>query len=473
MKAVAVAVMCVMPMLLQAQEHAQRLQRPLLEISVVDASGSPLRGVEVTVLTDPQMTATTDVEGMARFALPEGTYRINAFHPSLGRATAQVTVVAGQPATLKLILRRMATIAAPPPPPQPTSTIGMERISGDSQREEDFARVRIYYATDRALTGETEPDEFYGSRRGTLTRGIAEVSIPRDHRIGQIESASILRLEFSDDPAKHVVLLSVLPQQTSVFYTKLRESIARSKKREAFIFVHGFNNSFADAAKRTAQIKYDLAFAGPAILYSWPSLASSKPTAYTADENNAEWTTPHFRDFLIELAAQSGAAAINVVGHSMGNRVLARAFQQLPPGPTPQFNQVLLTAPDIDVEVFRELAEVIRARSQHVTLYVSNRDEALDLSKRLHGGIPRAGDSSESVVIIDGIDTVDVSAVDSTFLGHSYVADNKTVLSDVFCILRGETSAAKRCGLAPARSESGRFWRFVRSVGDRVVNLID
>ena len=39
------------------------------------------------------------------------------------------------------------------------------------------------------------------------------------------------------------------------------------------MFVHGFNVSFADAARRTAQIAYDLAFGGPGAL-SWPYSAT-------------------------------------------------------------------------------------------------------------------------------------------------------------------------------------------------------
>jgi esterase/lipase superfamily enzyme len=331
----------------------------------------------------------------------------------------------------------------------------------DIAKGPDYATVQIYYATDRAPSQPQHASTEFGASRGPLSRGIAHVSIPRLHRIGNIEAPSVLRFEFREDPKKHVVLLNVLPQNQRDFYIRLRESIARSKKHEAFIFVHGFDNTFADAAKRTAQIKYDLGYDGAAILFSWPSLGSPKPLAYTTDEAAAEWATNHFRDFLLELAENSGAAAINVVAHSMGNRILARAFERLPETRKPRFDHVVLTAPDIDLDVFKDLAAAIRKPSNHVTLYVSKNDEALKLSKRVHG-FARAGDSSTSVLVLDGMETVDVSNVDTSFTGHSYIADNRTVLSDVFCLIRGTAQAARRCRLVP----HGHYWQFAGQVED-------
>ena len=55
---------------------------------------------------------------------------------------------------------------------------------------------------------------------------------------------------------------------------RLREEVRDSRRKEAFVFIHGYNVAFDDAIYRTAQIAYDLSFDGPPILYSWPSRAS-------------------------------------------------------------------------------------------------------------------------------------------------------------------------------------------------------
>src|SRR5690606_26247285 len=134
--------------------------------------------------------------------------------------------------------------------------------------------VRIYYATDRARTGDTDPDNLYGGERGELELGTATVSIPPHHVPGNIERPSIWTLEFSEDPARHVVLRAVTPGEREAVFAEMRSQLAETGSESAFVFVHGFNVPFNEAAQRTAQMAYDMDFDGLPILYSWPSRAS-------------------------------------------------------------------------------------------------------------------------------------------------------------------------------------------------------
>lgn len=61
----------------------------------------------------------------------------------------------------------------------------------------------------------------------------------------------------------------------------MRQLVANSRQRSAFMFVHEYNVFFEDAAKRTAVLAFDLRFPGAPILYSWPSKASKR--AYPKD----------------------------------------------------------------------------------------------------------------------------------------------------------------------------------------------
>ena len=70
------------------------------------------------------------------------------------------------------------------------------------------------------------------------------------------------------------------------FFKSLSKSIKTSSKKNTFLFVHGYNTSFSEAAKRTAQISYDLMFEGKAVFYSWPSQSSM--FKYPQDELNIE-----------------------------------------------------------------------------------------------------------------------------------------------------------------------------------------
>ena len=135
----------------------------------------------------------------------------------------------------------------------------------------------------------------YGPERGKLELGTCEVSIPKLHEVGELESPSVLRLEFREDPNRHVVLLGIQPEPADRFFADLRECVGRSSQKSAFVFVHGYNVSFEDAARRTAQIAYDLKFDGAPIFFSWPSQAAI--LQYTVDENNVSWAAPHLLQF--------------------------------------------------------------------------------------------------------------------------------------------------------------------------------
>jgi esterase/lipase superfamily enzyme len=102
-----------------------------------------------------------------------------------------------------------------------------------------------------------------------LKFGMCEVSIPGGdrHNIGRLEAPSVWRLEFREDPAKHIVLLGVRPQSKIEFFEAVQTRVNDSAAKDAFVFVHGYNVSFEDAARRTGQLAYDLQFDGAPILY--------------------------------------------------------------------------------------------------------------------------------------------------------------------------------------------------------------
>src|SRR6185369_15193625 len=157
---------------------------------------------------------------------------------------------------------------------------------------------------------------------GRIEVGRCEVTIPRTHVVGEVETPSVFRLEISEDISRHLVLQKTERLGNSKFYDLLRRRVEKSDRRELFVFVHGFNVSFEDAALRTAQIHYDLKFAGAPIFFSWPANDKFIFT-YPADETNVAWSVPHLKQFLLEIVKESQAQSVNLIAHSMGNRALA------------------------------------------------------------------------------------------------------------------------------------------------------
>ena len=325
----------------------------------------------------------------------------------------------------------------------------------------EYAVVRVFYGTDRNLTSSTTPAEMFGTARAALSYGTCDVSIPRDHRMGELESPSIWKLEFREDPERHVVLLSVIVQSKDEFFSGLAEKIHQVAARSAFLFVHGYNVTFEDAARRTAQISYDLGFEGAPVFYSWPS--QGKTALYTYDEQNVEWAQTNLKRFLEDFFSRSDAENVYLIAHSMGNRALARAtaaFLAENPLLRPRLKEIILAAPDIDAEVFtRDIAPALSASGRPVTLYASSEDLALVASKKFHG-YPRAGDSGQGLVVVPGIETIDATGIDTGLLGHSYYAETRSVLSDLFYLIRHGERADQRFGLMGVDIQAGRYWVF-------------
>jgi esterase/lipase superfamily enzyme len=345
-------------------------------------------------------------------------------------------------------------------------SIGLRKRGVKIPKDEvPFYTVRVLYATNRNHAASTGLDEQFGSNRSdSLSYGAVNVTIPKDHRMGQLETPSIVMLKWLRDPKKHILLESVEVTNLESWRQELQRRALPLGKPGVLLFVHGYHVNFAGAAMRTAQLAYDLGFAGAAVFFSWPSRGELIP--YVSDEQAAEWSIHDMKTVLRQIASLGAGAPIYVVAHSMGNRILARALKELAAENVTQlsaFKEVALTAPDIDSGVFkREIAPAVLGIGPRVTLYASSNDMALMASRKLHGGYRRLGESEPDVLIMKHMDTVDASNIKTDFMGHSYFADNSTVMSDLFYLIRQGLKPAERFALEPVRSSSGEYWRFKR-----------
>lgn len=328
-----------------------------------------------------------------------------------------------------------------------------------SKAEHDgFHKVKVFYGTNRNQTGEFEANEFYGKTRGSMTYGVCEVAIPLSHKTGVLEAPKWWKLEFSEDPTKHVVLQKVTKLGWSGVSEQVNQTLAESSGRNAFVFVHGYNVAFKDAARRTAQIHHDLKFDGAPIFFSWPSRGEITLTSYTHDETNAKWSYSYLKDFLIKVATDTQADNIYLVAHSMGTRVLANAVTNIMaerPDLKKRFKEIILAAPDIDAEVFiNDLAPKLVDASRNTTLYAASDDRALKTSREVHGGYPRAGDAGENLIILNGIDTIDATGVDASLLRHSYFAEAHSILKDIKELVGLSKPANERSNLVMKKRRS-------------------
>ena len=347
----------------------------------------------------------------------------------------------------------MATETTATSAPVPTNAIRETQMR-------DYVKVPVFYGTTRKVASHDRKN-VYGRERGKLQYGVNWVSIPRSHEPGELEEPSVRTLTFRENPAKHVVLLEVRAMHKERWFANLNASIAVAGTNQTFVFIHGYNTTFSEASRRTAQIKYDLGFAGPAILFSWPS--HGRESMYLADEANAEWSVPLLARFLVDVRRRTGTTTIHVIAHSLGNRALTRAVQSIDLDndiqPKPSFSQVMLAAPDMDADVFRdELAPRMLRIARGITLYGASDDLAIRASKKAHNG-PRAGEGGADLPVVPGIDSIDVTGIDASFLKHSYIG-GVSVLGDIAQMICEGKKTAERVGIVK-RTRGG--WRLVAS----------
>jgi esterase/lipase superfamily enzyme len=335
------------------------------------------------------------------------------------------------------------------------------------KQENGFATVRVFYGTNRAVTGAQKAAEFYGGARGELNYGYLDVTIPQTHVQADLETQPrwveyTLATNLAEMRTHYVLLDKVVQLPKDEFVRQLRTTVSAAPSKDVFIFVHGFNNTFEDAARRTAQLAYDVDFDGTPMLYSWPSQGST--TAYSVDEASVQVSGRRMADFLETVVAQSGAQHIHLIAHSMGNRALIEAMQTFLAKRAPDnrqhiFGQVVFTAPDVDRDYFMDAVGELNSASLRTTLYASDTDYAIRSSQFFHGA-PRAGTAGDVIIKLAGLDSIDMSAVPADSLGHSYFAANAGALYDMFRLLWRGDPPPKRCGMTNPKAGTTSVWLF-------------
>lgn len=284
-----------------------------------------------------------------------------------------------------------------------------------------------------------------------LETGVCTVTIPTERDPGTIPRPRSAKLELFSHPTKHMILTEVNPLDGATFEQLLRQRIAAASDGDAFVFVHGFNNTFDFAALRTAQLAYDSGLRLTPMFFSWP--ARGEAVSYVHDQEQAGHAAKPLAEFLRIVHATNGEGAIHVVGHSMGSIVVTRALamlhDELGDGEA-WFRELVLAAADIGVQEFTDEAASVLPMATRTTLYASAYDSALTLSRELRFGLQRLGATVPEVAVIEGAETIDVSEVSR---GHAYLSRNGRILEDLVQLVQGEKRA-----LFEEHAPKGLYW---------------
>ncbi len=366
-------------------------------------------------------------------------------------------------------LRKIADYLATAPLLAPAGQIVRGNTAATKSDQEPVYTQTVFYATNRKrMRGKVLGDKFGGDRafKGRISYGRCEVSIPvTAHQRGSLETP-FLSLDYFSDPQKHVLLRRVDVLDRRAFLKQIRKTLSTGTakfpdKDDILVFIHGFNVSFEKAARRTAQVAYDLNFKGAPLFFSWPS--NGALYAYISDREDIAWSVPHIADFLQSLAKDTRADRIHIIAHSMGHEGLLRALNQLAlerrGEKTPMFENIIMAAPDFDAEIFADqIAPKVRSIAKHWTLYASDKDVALNISSKLRLaerlGLP--------LTVVSDVVTIDATGVEVTPWSvpefHSYYATKQRVISDIISVLHGKAPKNRR-SLTSAKKGRLPYWR--------------
>ncbi|MEY2880596.1 MAG: hypothetical protein RLZZ15_2976 [Verrucomicrobiota bacterium] len=295
-----------------------------------------------------------------------------------------------------------------------------------------------------------------------LHYGWCTVSIPAKHQFATVERPSAGSRESVVD---HITIRGINELNRAGLLAEVAKMTALDEQhkdgKDAFIFIHGYNVTFNDAAMRAAQMAYDFNFLGAPILYSWASRGTL--LGYFKDENEVVSAGGEgLRKLIAEVKAGGKVRKLHIVAHSMGNRALVKALGALAKvGEAKIFGQVILAAADVGRTTFTEdFAREIIPLAERISLYVAVDDEPLKLS-RLHSGVGRLGQGGPDRFIMPGIHTIEASKIDDDIfsLRHSYFADVGPVLSDLKALLVTQVEPDTRPRrLLRAGSDDKTYW---------------
>ncbi|OLF74007.1 hypothetical protein AWH62_07620 [Maricaulis sp. W15] len=319
-----------------------------------------------------------------------------------------------------------------------------------------------------------DPDIRLTTLRGALSFARADVWVPANRLAGEINYPSA-----RVDPQREFALTRYQADIGRREFSALLDqqlSALPLVERQVFVFVHGFNTPYSDGLYLNAQILNDFGVNTVAVHYAWPS--AGQITAYLHDRDSAQFARDGLAD-LLETVANSPSVSVTILAHSMGALVTMEAMRQLSlQGRTDilaKIDPVILASPDIDYDVFLNQLAAINPPPRHMTVVVSNRDQALLVSDTLSGGgRARLGIGARQDALIErGIAILDLSELtDGTLIGHTDFAASQTLmqlaasgaLSHAF---NGETSQDRIAAPSSLADIAGRIIRLpLRALGE-------
>jgi esterase/lipase superfamily enzyme len=405
--------------------------------------------------------------------------------------------------------------------PTPTLYAGSQAqpIFTDVRPDQQTPSVELFYVTDRMPRSPPDVAEPYTAERArSVAFGIVSVDIGEDvtweQLVAKSKSGDRASLDLKLGPARELgrfpaiiydlvrtpdgvmrdpKIVDAHERSVAAFQGELAKRIASSPRKEVVLFVHGYHDTFAEAAFSMGELCHFLGREFVCAIFSWPAGGNRGILfGYNEDRESGEFAVEHLKKTIRMIADTPGIEKIHLLAHSRGTDVMTSALSVLNVeaymsrrtfSDRYKVANIALMAPDMDFDVaaakfFAVVSDpdlpygnapdphaVIRNMTTHITLYVSPTDKALTASQFLFGSMIRLGRLDAAQLGEERIararkatifDVVSVSGTTDMF-GHSYFTSNPEVSSDIIAMIRYGAKPGEP--LRPLVEVSRPFWR--------------
>jgi len=351
--------------------------------------------------------------------------------------------------------------------------------------------VDVLYVTDRAQSGTNKKGPTYGyGRSPSLAFGSAVVEIGRDLSWDEVAKASttgsgrkslplsikqVREIARCPDvpfpvakpgprPEEDPATLQEFKAVEAQLHAELASRLAPGERKDVYIYVHGFANTFEDAMYTAAELWHFLGRQGVIIGYTWPAGRGMSGRGYEYDTASSEFTVFHLKQLLRSLGRCPQVDKIHILAHSRGTDTTMAALRELniehkyaeqSARDAIKLRNLVLAAPDIDFEVFQQRGggERLAYLPERATIYTSPNDRALEMADILTLGVLRVGQVAPTElpprlkeVLAKSPMTVVQAIVSAGILGHSYFVESPAVSSDIILMLRDNRSPGQENG---------------------------
>lgn len=421
-----------------------------------------------------------------------------------------------------LLTKKLCKSEEPPTPPPSVRADSFGESCLQDDTEQTFC-IRVRYATTRQVnfvyneqTNQLEP-QFHTEKSERVRYGFGDVAVPKKFAKRDSAGKLIVKPKFSPGSSTGVletiskndsfrtaqekgtrVGLTTLSAQNGAtsedeqlaFLSSLKEDVQNSASKSVMLYVHGFNQTFDQATLTAAQIAVDMSYSteddrisreietadlayGVPVIFSWPN--SESFVAYGIDRENVAASAPDFAKLLDLLIDEVGARQVNIIIHSMGNRLFINGLRNYAEryvataSGHPEL-RIIHAAADLNhreyLNAMRKFEDSLLASNKanlrpYVTVYASRNDTALRASRvAINAGLrcrlgkisnwcpiinfPKRFEGRYNAIDASGFVLYDTIPEDASFTdevanaifkdyGHSYFENAPQILADTGC----------------------------------------